>query len=322
MTPRRSHDLPAAWLLAGLALLAPLGAGATPGATADAAADTAMAMAGGSEGTVFRSLTVEAENKVQIRFDRPELLIDLDPASAPGLTWGDAQDVLDRTVPDLQGPYLAASARQPSPYTARPWLEAYRSGPVVVIRSDLEDVAAWTLTIVDARGVEVHKRTGKKNPPQAIPWDGRGPDGTPVMPGLSYSFVIEATDKAGNKRRFVGDPFEVAAYRVDGDEGPEFLIGGRQWRQSTHRANGDPSAYLLETASWLNLTSGPGEPIVVRATARSLSEAEDLGRQAATDLSPLLPAGTSRVAVTTTVEPGAPEGGVLHIAQGEIVPTE
>jgi hypothetical protein len=319
MTTRRHHlHRPAAWLLAGLGLMAPAVASATSEPAA-AAPDTGLSLAGDSEGTVFRSLTVEAENKVQIRFDRPELLIDLDPASAPGLAWGDAQDVLDRTLPDLRGPYLAASAGQPSPYAARPWLEAYHSGPVVVFRPDLEDAASWTLAVVDARGVEVHRQSGRKNPPRAIPWDGRGPDGQPVMPGLSYSFFIEATDKAGNKRRFVGDPFQVAAYRIEGPQGPEFLIDGRQWLQSVRSAHGEPSAFLLETASRLNLASGPADPIVVHATGRSLAEAEDLGRRVVADLALLLPAGSRRVAATTTVEAGAPEGGVLHIAQGELV---
>ena len=69
-------------------------------AATDASADSSMALSGGQEGTVFKSLTIEGENRVKITFDRPELSIDLDPSQAPGLTWGSSMDVLNRTVPD------------------------------------------------------------------------------------------------------------------------------------------------------------------------------------------------------------------------------
>ncbi len=46
----------------------------------DAAAD--LTLKGGQDGTVFRSLTVEGENRVQIRFERPELELDIDPNQA------------------------------------------------------------------------------------------------------------------------------------------------------------------------------------------------------------------------------------------------
>lgn len=300
----------------GAAMSAAPAAAAGPSATAPA--DSAMSLAGGSDGTVFHSLTVEAENRVQIEFDRPQLQVALDPATAPGLSWGSAQDVLERTSPDLVGAFLDDSARHESPYAARPWVTACRQGPVVVIRSDLEKVDRWRLTVLDSRGEEVYVLDGRKNPPREIPWDGRLPGGEAVLPGLTCSFVLEATDKAGNKRRFVGDPFEVASYRIDGDRGAEFLVAGSEWKSASRGRTATRSPYLLETASWFNLMTGPEQPIVVQATARSISEAEALGRRAIDDLRSLLPGDASRLALTTRVEAGVPGAGVLRIRGGEL----
>ena len=79
-------------------------AGPAIAAADEAAADSTMVLEGEQEGTVFRSLTIEGENRIRIDFERPELLVELDPASAPGLSWGSSRDVLDRTVPDLVTP--------------------------------------------------------------------------------------------------------------------------------------------------------------------------------------------------------------------------
>ena len=51
-------------------------------------------------------------------------------------------------------------------------------------------------------------------PPEEITWDGRSSRGEPVTPGLTYSYVFEAFDRAGNKRNFVGEGFRLTAYRL------------------------------------------------------------------------------------------------------------
>jgi hypothetical protein len=282
----------------------------------EAPADSTMALTGGQEGTVFKSLTIEGENRVQISFDRPELAVEIDPSQAPGLTWGSSLDVLNRTVPDLTTPLLAASSHLRSPYQVRPWLAAYETGPVARFTSDLEGVHRWTLLVVDSRGREIIQFTGKKKPPRQIEWDGRQQDGTLALPGLTYSFVLEAYDKAGNKRRFVGDGFQLAAYRRSHDRGPEFLVSGDQWQQAAREASPGASPFLLETASWLVMKTNPGEPVLVTATAGSYAEAKALGDRVAAELRPLLPGDDSRVAVAAMVEPGFPAGGILHISAG------
>ena len=280
-------------------------------------ADTSMALTGGQEGTVFKSLTVEGENKVQITFDRPELVIDLDPSQAPGLTWGSSMDVLNRTVPDLDTPLLATSTGFRSPYVIRPYVMSFETGPVATFRSDLESVHRWTLLVVDSRGREVVQFQGKKNPPKRIAWDGRRQDGSLALPGLTYSYVLEAFDKAGNKRRFVGDGFQLEAYRRDFGDVPEFLVSGTQWTEAARLARPGASAFLLETASWLNMKTGAGEPVIITATAASYGEAKALGDQVAEQLRPLLPGDDARVAVAAIAEPGTPPGGILHIRAGK-----
>ena len=148
-------------LLANPALAVTTNIGETP-------ADSSLTLAGGQEGTVFKSLTIEAENRVQITFERPELVIALDPSQAPGLTWGTAMDVLNRTVPDLTAPLLRTSAHLRSPYRVHPWLAAYATGSVASFASKLEGVDRWHLLVVDSRGQEVVQFAGKKNPPAVL----------------------------------------------------------------------------------------------------------------------------------------------------------
>lgn len=298
-----------------LALLVSLAAAP---AAAEAPADSSMALAGDQESTVFKSLTVEGENRVRITFERPELAIELDPAEAPGLTWGGPLDALNRTVPDLEAELLASSSRARSPHEPRPWLAAYETGPVAGFNFDMKNVHRWNLLIVDSRGTEVAGFEGKKNPPKRIEWGGQRLDGGMARPGLTYSYVLEAFDKAGNRRRFVGEGFDIAAYRRDGEHGPEFLISGAEWRAATGqgRRPGE-SPFLLEAASRLLLHADAATPITVTATAGSYAEARELGDQVAGELRPLLPGDGSRIAVTALAESGFPAGGVIHIAAGD-----
>src|SRR5215831_15899565 len=281
-----------------------------PAATKPTAAssDSGTVLKGGQEGTAFKSLTVEGEDKIQVEFERPPLALDLDPAKAPGLDWGTARDVLDRTVPDLTTPLLTLSAEQRSPYLARPWLDRFQSGPVATFHPDLKDVERWSLLIADSRGKTVASFNGKGAPPHDIVWDGRAKDGTSVIPGLTYSYVLEAFDRAGNKRNFVGEGFQVSTYRVDTPQGPVLAFSGQDLRASdtngwnaesqTSRTSGAASAppmLVIEAASWLNQAGSPRTPIRVTATARTFEQANMLAGGVAHSLAPLLLGDPSRV---------------------------
>jgi hypothetical protein len=291
--------------------------------TKRAAAESSMTIPAGQEGAVFKSLTVEGEDRVHLEFERPALSLDLDPSRAPGLDWGNAGDVLDRTVPDLGAPMLHSSALAASPALAHPWLGHFLTGPVARFRPDVRGVERWKLTIVDSKGQAVAGFEGKGEPPTEIAWDGRTSGGGLVVPGLTYSYVLEARDKAGNKRNFVGQGFKVTAYRLDSIENPMMVFTGRELPASdpTRPASspGDHEAtapILIEAAGWLNQSPRAVQSVKVTATARTAEQAQSLCALVARQMTPYLLGDPARVLTATEVQPDAPEGGAVRIAAG------
>jgi hypothetical protein len=292
---------------------------APDGASSSSHEDASMTLHGGQEGTVFKSLTIEGEDRIRLDFERPELKVDLDPMKAPGLDWGSAREILDRTTPDLATPLVAQSAHQSSPYLAHPWLSQFASGAVARFRPNVQGVESWKLSVVDARGATVATYQGRGEPPHEIAWDGRSPDGAPVVPGLTYSYVLEAHDKAGNKRNFVGEGFKVGAYRLQTADGPVMVLSAKELpalapgRVSSADALGTPPI-LIEAASWLNQLSKPNQPIRMTATARSRDEAQVLADFVTRSMQPYLIGDPTRVQTVAQVQADAPEGGTIRIA--------
>lgn len=280
--------------------------GAKPGAS------ETMTLRGGDEGTVFRSLTIEGEDRIHIEVERPPLRIELDPEKAPGLDWGTARDVLDRTTPDLEAPFLAASAGETSPYVARPWLDRFSVGPVARFKPDVKGVEQWKLTVVNARAEVVASYGGRGEPPREITWDGRLTAGGTMMPGATYSYVLEARDKAGNKRNFVGEGFRTSAIRFEGPGAPSLAFTGRELES---RSGATPTI-VLESASWLNQWPAAQAGVRVEATAKSADEANSLANRVASALAPALLGDPARVRTMITVAPDAPEGGAVRITPG------
>src|SRR2546426_8574887 len=134
--PARSHGTTPA----GLRAASPAGPGATSPAkslsTTDA--DSGLTLKSGEEGTMFRTLTVEGEDRIHFEVERPDLRLEVDPRTAPGLDWGTARDVLDRSTPDLAAPYLELSARQPSPWRSEEHTSELQSPCNLVCRLLLE----------------------------------------------------------------------------------------------------------------------------------------------------------------------------------------
>ncbi|MEO5989021.1 MAG: hypothetical protein ABIU54_00005, partial [Candidatus Eisenbacteria bacterium] len=137
-----------------------------PATPSRAVQDSSMTLRGGEEGTVFRTLTVEGEDRIHFELERPELHLELDPEKAPGLDWGSARDVLDRTAPNLLAPFLATSTQDCSPYVAHPWLSHFASGVVATFRPDVKGVERWKLSVANARGETVATFEGRGDPPR------------------------------------------------------------------------------------------------------------------------------------------------------------
>ena len=275
---------------------------------------TTMTLQGGQEGTLFESLRVEGEDRVRIRFDRPALKLALDAGSAPGLEWTSVQGIIGRTGVDLVAPYLARSAGERPACYSRPWLATLNTGGVARFRPAVEGVDRWRLLVADSKGDTVASFEGKGKPPKEIAWDGRSLIGGFAAPGLVYSYVLEAYDRAGNKRNFVGEGFELPAYRVEGDDRAMLFSGAELDRKSAeYGSNTPPSIVLLEAASWLNQEQDIGAPVLIEITARDFRQAKYLADEILRQLQPLLLGDPVRIRTVTDVQPDAPERGTVAI---------
>jgi hypothetical protein len=198
----------------------------------------------------------------------------------------------------------------------RPWLDKVQIGDVVRFRPALEEVARWRLEIVNSRSEAVALFEGKGNPPDEIGWDGRSPDGEPMPPGLTYSYVLEAYDRAGNKRNFVGKGFELPPYRLETDGGIVLVCSGDDLSASMTRHNSKrpgPTIMILEAASRINQIRKQNHVIRIEATARSYEEAAGLAKSVAESLAPLLVGDPAQIQQVTEVEPDAPTQGTVTI---------
>lgn len=276
-----------------------------------------MSLEAGAQGTVFRTLTIEGEDRIHLEIQRPALRLDLDPASAPGLELGSAEDVMNRTRPDLQKALLDAVPAEPSERLGRPWLDAFASGPVARFQPDLTDVETWSLTVTDARGREAARFEGRGRPPKTIEWDGRGEGAAAAMPGLTYSYVLEARDRAGNRRHFVGEGFEVPAYRVMDQEELVLTFPGDALAGTAHATSAGPAAdpLLADAASRVNQMPA-GAKVEIHVTARSRARAEALARQVHEGMRAFLVGDPARVMERIAVEADAPAQGTVRIRAG------
>lgn len=285
--------------------------------TAQAASDTTMRLRGDEDGTIFKSLRIEGEDRVRIRFERPVLDLNLDPAGAPGLEWESMHAILDRRGLDFITSYLRGSAGVRSVYYARPWLDGFSQNTVARFRPALEGVDRWRLLVANSKGDTVAVFDGTKNPPKEIAWDGISIDGSPTPPGLTYSYVMEAYDKAGNKRSFVGSGFELPPYRLENKEKHVLLFPGNAIANHAPAKYGTavpPSTLLLEVASLLNQETSLDTPIEIEVTARSFGDADRLAQEVTKTLEPLLLGDPKRLQKRTNVEPDAPEMGTVAIS--------
>jgi hypothetical protein len=277
--------------------------------TSQAAPDSSMKIDAGSGGRNFDSITVEGEDRVRVQFDRPELSLALDPATAPGLDWESVWSVLGAESYDFVDPMLKLSAFDRSNYAPRPWLDQFREGPVARFRPAVDNVNSWALEVADSRGKTVARFDGKKKPPKEIAWNGLTTDGTPARADLTYSYVLTAVDEAGNKRSFVGDAFQIPPHAATGKDGVglSFSVPVESARERV------PASLLLEAATRLNHDVDPAAPVRVEVTAPTVNLASSIGEEVLSGLRPHLMGAPSRVTVVTLVDAGAAERASVTI---------
>lgn len=289
---------------------------AEPAPAADESAD--MSLHGDEEGTVLKSLTIEGEDRIQIEFDRPELHPAIDGYDIAGLTWGQTMDVVQRREVDAFGPAIETSRTHRTPALGRPWLGQFRAGSVARFRPQLEKVESWKLTIADSGGETVRVFEGKGSLPDQIAWDGVYASGELASPGLTYSYVLEARDKAGNRRNFVGPGFEVAPYRIERKGRTDLVMSGSTLvgKDAAARPAGTDDPWLVEAASWVNQRAGASAPVEIHVVARNYELAEAMGEIAHEQLAHYLPGPTARIRVITEARTQAPQAGVVRITVG------
>jgi hypothetical protein len=291
--------------------------------------DSSYTIKGGQDRTDLKSLTVEGEDRVHVEIERPPLTLALDPSQVSGLSIGDARDVLDRVPPDLTSAYYASTASERSPYTGRPWLRQFASGAVARFLPAVKGVERWKLTVADSRGQAVRVFEGTGDAPKEIVWDGRATNGATVTPGVTYSYVFEARDKAGNKRHFVGEGFRVSAYRLDGAEGPVLVFTGRDLTVPVAGSTGLyggvggarlPAPILLEAASWLNQSPNVMRPVRVTVTGRTMEQALSLAKQVVGALGQHTLGDPARIQAVPEVVADTPDGGTVRVALASASP--
>ena len=100
----------------------------------------------------LRTLTIEGEDKISIEFGRPEIGMDLDPRSAPGLGWIETWDQI-AFFPAL----TSRTALDSAVHLGTPWIQSLAQDDVVVFRPEAPEMNSWRLTIVDVEGNRVSK---------------------------------------------------------------------------------------------------------------------------------------------------------------------
>jgi hypothetical protein len=263
------------------------------------------------EGPGLRSITVEGDDRVQIHFERPEIRLDLDPRQAPGLGWRNTWEKVD-----VVAAVTARSALAPGRFVGRPWLTEFAQDDVVVFHPETPPMSSWTLTIVDSRGKPVARRQGEGTPPASLSWNGRGDDGSPAWPGLTYSYRLDTVDPAGNRRTTVGRGFDLPTYRLVDDAAQTLIFAGDRILAPDRLApvaDLATSPLLLATASWLNQAPGLSSPIEIRATARSQELAAALAAAVDAALAPLVGGDPARVTTVVRVVADAPDPGVVEV---------
>ena len=296
-------------LLASLYVLSTaLSATAAPAKAKKAAADSTMNIKAGQGGKDFDSITVEGEDRVRVQFERPPLAIDLDPASAPGLDWESVWDVLGAESFDFVSPVLERPAFERTPYAPRPWLDEFRTGPVARFKPEVSGVERWSLEVADSRGKTVARFGGEGKPPKELTWDGTTTDGTPARADLTYSYVLNASDKAGNKRSFLGDSFQVPPRVVETKDavGLSFAI-------SIDKADALSPALALDAASRLNQAGDPSKPVHVEVTAPTFQLAKSIADDVVAALRPNLLGDPARIVAVTNVDAGGGEQASVTI---------
>jgi hypothetical protein len=263
-------------------------------------------------GSSLGSITVEGENRISIEFDRPTLDPDLDAREVSGLVWSDPLLTIEEADPDPVAPILRHALAAPSAHPARPWLAMLATPPVAKFRPDLDGVSRWQLRVMDARGTDLTALAGEGNPPESIPWDGLGPGEKPVLPGITLTHVIDATDRAGNQRTFQGGTFTLPAYQTASGDTALALVPVAALQAAG--TGGAPSPWLQEIADRIHEHAALDAPVEVRVHGRTYKPAMQAAEDLVARLQGILLGPSVRIRAVAVVDESAPVEPVAVVA--------
>ncbi|KAA3613874.1 MAG: hypothetical protein DWQ05_16495 [Calditrichaeota bacterium] len=106
---------------------------------------------------------------------------------------------------------------------SQPQFAQIQPAPVKAFRLKFENLQRWQLNITSGDGSQFRQIAGEGNPPESISWDGLSTNKDPLLAGRNYAYSFTAVDKAGNKRTFPGNSFQVPAFFLE--LGDSLLIG-------------------------------------------------------------------------------------------------
>src|SRR5262249_53378822 len=235
--------------------------------------------------------------------------LDVDPSKAPGLNYESVWAALGADEFNFVDPVLTRSVYERSPYAPRPWLDSFHGGPLATFRPDVNGVEKWGLEVADSRGKTVARFQGDGKPPKEITWDGKTIDGSAARSDLTYSYVLNATDKAGNKRSFVGDSFQIPPHVTENKDGVAMSFSVPV-ESATDRV---PDEVVLEAATRLNHSAAPNVPVKVEVTAPTFNLAKSIADEVVATLQPHLYGEPSRISVLTNVDAGGAERASVTI---------
>ncbi|MBN1163648.1 MAG: hypothetical protein JXB45_03640 [Candidatus Krumholzibacteriota bacterium] len=273
--------------------------------------DPGLVLKGGEDGTVFRSLTVEGEDRIKIVFGRPALDLDLAPREIAGLGWVSTWEEVDMFAAVVKG-----SAFERPAALAQPWLSIFAREGVARFHPQVSKVHHWKLTVADSRGTVVRVFEDDGNPPAEIVWDGLSAAGDPVMPGLVYSFLMETFDRAGNRRSFAGEGFMLPPFRVVTEGEMSLIFSGEELPPDSSFSGERPALIppiIIEAATWINQVENPRRAIRVETAARSHHQASLLARRVAQALREMLLGDPDRIKLHAWAQEDAPDQGTVAI---------
>ncbi len=103
--------------------------------------------------------------------------------------------------------------------TSFPQFTRIRPAPAKIFNLNFKDLSNWKIDIFRSDGQNFRTISGEGDPPKTVSWDGRGNDGSPLVPGESYAYSFTAVDRAGNRRTFPGEAFSIPCLYLKSEEG-------------------------------------------------------------------------------------------------------